>query len=407
MEERAPLIVFNAIRKPDGIAHGEDESRRSSLATAVEEIPETPCKELRPERKDRFEGVRTCLCKVRTPILVVVLSILVVWATNVVGITYLSNIIYRACQMPGVPTIASQFPMGLCSLAPPSDQTFAKVLDAQVKYEKIFKYIEKRATLPDRMTETAKRVDTKVDQSSFDEERSETPTIYSLESKFFHSAEFSHAVLDLGSFLKQAKETAQRLVVANQVAKASLQALISKKTRWKFLNTDPFRTWEVSKIHDGLTETSMEQIILVIDRAEVARKKIEDLEDGIQTTETSTVYGHFPARDFSVHLQEAHALLEIVRDGTEKIKNDISKAQKHCRFFKKASHTDKQKMELESMITIWTNQLDHNIRLLGEALKGPRFVEATASSKTFGTIDPLFTTTPSLTPSLSPTSFDT
>ncbi|KAF7534514.1 hypothetical protein G7054_g6184 [Neopestalotiopsis clavispora] len=441
MAERALILLFNAIfksnvitsdqaRRPscnisiDRIRAGsifsaaestdqeifeedaEDQSRRSSLATAVEEIDEAPCKEAPSEHRNRFEGVRQCLYKIRNPILVGVLSILVVWATNFVGITCVSNIVYRACHMPIVPTIAAQLPMSLCSLAPPSDQTFVKVLDAQVKYEKIFKYIEKRTSLPERMTEATKRIDAQVDESSLETE-SETPTIYSPEHDFFHNAELSHAVLDLGSFLKQAKETAQRLVVANQVAKASLQAVKSKKTPWKFLTTDPFRTWEVLRIHDGLTETSIAQIALVVDRAEVARNKIQVLETGMQANGASSASRQLSMEAFSALLQEAHALLEIVRDGTENIKNDILEAQKHCRSLKKASQKHTPRIALESMIAIWTNQMDCNIRLLGEALDGPPAVEVVSSSKTFGTIDPLFTTTPSLRPSLHLLSPDT
>ncbi|KAF2995133.1 hypothetical protein E8E14_001867 [Neopestalotiopsis sp. 37M] len=427
MAERALILLFNAIFKSNAITSetksaakagsifslaestaqeifeedAEDQSRRSSLATAVEEIDEAPCKEPPSAHRNRFDSMRQCLYRIRNPILVGVLSILVVWTTNFLGMAHVSNIVYRACQMPIVPAIAAQLPMGLCSLAPPSDQTFVKVLDAQVKYEKIFKYIEKRASLPQRMTDAAKRVDSIVDvESSLDKTENETPTIYSPEHDFFHNAEFSHAVLDLGSFLKQAKETAQRLVVANQVAKASLQAVKSNKTPWKFLNTDPFRTWEVLKIHDGLTETSMAQIALVVDRAEVARNKIEVLEAGMQANQASSASRQLSMQTFSALLQEAHALLEIVRDGTEKIKNDIFEAQKHCRSFKKASQKSTPRTALESMIAIWTNQMDYNIRLLGEALDGPPAVEVVSSSKTFGTIDPLFTTTPSLLPSM-------
>lgn len=363
------------------------------MATAAEEIQDAKDEELHLRRNLPLLHTGERLYHARNPIIVGLLSILVLWAATSIGMTQFSDVVYRACQLPVVPAIASQLPLGLCDSAPLTDDTFTKVLDAQVRYEKIYRYVEKRASLPDKMTEAAKRAD--ADESTSSETDGGASDGLSSKISFLHGADYSHAVLDLISFLKQARESAQRLVVADKVAKSSLNALLSTKERWTFLKTAGYQKWQVMRIHDALAETSVAQIALVISGAEVARKKIEILEDAMYSMERGAGSEQSPVQDIIAHLQEAHALLELVTDGTEKIRDDLLEAQRSRRgLSKRASRRGAHKMALESMVAIWGGQMCRNVKLLGQALDGPRVVDVASSSKTFGTIDPLLTTTP-------------
>lgn len=364
------------------------------MATAAEEYQDAKEDELPSRYSQSLVHAGERLYHARNPIIVGLLSILVLWAATSIGMTQFSDFVYRACQLPVVPAIASQLPLGLCDSAPLTDDTFTKILDAQVRYEKIYRYIEKRAGLPDKMTEAAKRAD--ADESTSSEKDGGTSDNLSTKNNFLHSADYSHAVLDLTSFLKQARETAQRLVVADKVAKSSLNALLSTKERWTFLKTAGHQKWQIMRIHDALAETSVAQISLVIGGAEVARKKIEILEDAMYGMERGAGSDQSPVQDIIAHLQEAHALLELVKDGAEKIRDDLLEAQRSRRgLSKRASRAGAHKMmALESMVAIWGGQMCRNVKLLGQALDGPRVVDVASSSKTFGTIDPLLTTTP-------------
>lgn len=362
------------------------------MATVAEEIRGARDDELHSRHNQPLGHAGERLYHARNPIIVGLISILVLWAATSIGMTQFSDVVYRACQLPIVPSIASRLSMGLCGSAPLTDETFTKVLDAQVRYEKIYRYVEKRASLPDKMTEAAKRVDS--DESTSPEKEGDASTGISPKNNFLHSADYSHAVLDLTSFLKQARETAQRLVVADKVAKSSLNALLSTKDRWTFLKSAGYRKWQVVRIHDALAEISVIQIALVIGGAEVARKKIEILEQSMHSMEKGAEAEQSPVQDIIAHLQEAHALLELVKDGAEKIRDDLLEAQRSRRSLKRGSRAGAHKMALESMVAIWGGQMCRNVKLLGEALAGPRVVDVASSSKTFGTIDPLLTTTP-------------
>ncbi|KAK6209415.1 hypothetical protein LQW54_006268 [Pestalotiopsis sp. IQ-011] len=374
------------------VEDSEDGSRRSSMATVAEDIHDARDDELHSRHNQPPVRTGERLYHTRNSIIVGIIAILVLWVATSIGMTQFSDVVYRACQLPIVPAIASRVPMGLCDVAPLTDETFTKVLDAQARYEKIYRYVEKRASLPDKMTEAAKRAD--ADESTFPEKDGGASDSLSPKAGFLHGADYSHAVLDLTSFLKQARETAQRLVVADKVAKSSLNALLSKKERWTFLKTAGYQKWQVVKIHDTLAETSVIQIALVIGGAEVARKKIEILEQSMHSMEKGAEPEQSPVQDIIAHLQEAHALLELVKDGAEKIRTDLREAQRSRRSIKGGSRAGAHGMALESMVVIWGGLMCRNVKLLGEALAGPRVVDVASSSKTFGTIDPLLTTTP-------------
>lgn len=363
------------------------------MAAAAEGIQDAKDEELHLRHNQSLLHTGERLYHARNPIIVGLISILVLWAATSIGLAQFSDVVYRACQLPVVPAIASRLPMGLCDVAPLTDETFTKVLDAQIRYEKIYRYIEKRTSLPDKMTEAAKRAD--ADESTSPDKDGGTSDSLSPKTSFVHGADYSHAVLDLTSFIKQARETAQRLVVADKVAKSSLNALLSTKERWAFLKTAGYRKWQVMRIHDALTETSVAQIALVVGSAEVARKKIEILEDGMYGMERGAGSEPSPVQEIIAHLQEAHALLELVKDGAEKIRDDLLEAQRSRRSLsKRGPRAGAHKMALESMVAIWGGQMCRNVKLLGQALDGPRVVDVASSSKTFGTIDPLLTTTP-------------
>ncbi|KAK9775016.1 hypothetical protein SCAR479_08290 [Seiridium cardinale] len=373
-----------------------DVSRRSSLATADGSNYGDTGEIVNKEHSGLLPDLTQLALRFQLPILAAVISYLALWALNSGGFAKVCEIRHHACQFPMVPAIASHLPIDLCSLPPLPESTFVKILEAQSKYEKIFKYVDKRAGLPDKLIETARKADA-YQLGPLDEAKEHTPQ----KGLFSHSADYSNVILDLGSFFKQVRETAERLVVANKVAKASLQSAASKDTRWLCLDAARCQTWEVVKVYDTLISSSIAQIKLVVESTDIARKKVEVLEQGIESSDKNTESGLDDANyieEISNHFKDAHALLELVKDGAGRIRDDLTKLQKTKDSPSDGSLTAGKLSSIESKIALWTAQLEARMRSLEETMQGMRSIEATSASKTFGTIDPLIILTSAFTP---------
>ncbi|KAH8202892.1 hypothetical protein TruAng_002945 [Truncatella angustata] len=368
-------------------------SRRSSLTSIHVESPDTTVETSSTDHTQKLSGARQFLARTRIPFIVGIVSYLALWVLDSTVATGISGLLYHACSISTIPIMTVYLPIDLCGIPRIGDSTFNKLLDTQTKYEKIFKYVNKRTSVFDKLTETAKRADMEM---LLDERNGGQNDL------FGHSADFSNALLDLGSFFKQVRESAERFVIADKVTKASLKAMTLGNSRWSVLQSERRQLWKAVNIHDTLVESSLAQVGRVIQSSDTAARRFEVVESfihGVDRSSSSTGASPSPIREISDHIKEVHALLGLVRDGAEKIRDDLRRLQRTgFTSTRSQSSLDGKQTSLESSAARWVVQLEARIFSFENILQGTGIATAVASSKTFGTIDPLLIMTSTLSP---------
>ncbi|KAI1840555.1 hypothetical protein JX266_013219 [Neoarthrinium moseri] len=348
----------------------------------------------------------------RAPVIVGIASCLIIWALRVGSIAMISESVQGLCRLPVLSVIGAQGPVNVCNTDPTPELQFMGVLQAHSQYERIYKYVDKRSNLPEKLAGLARNIDqfSMVPQLGA-KDAAESPLKRLL---LLFSTDCSHAVLELSSFSKQVIETGERLLMSEKAAKGSLDSVQHQQWNWYHHLTRHHTGKGISRIYGDMISASLEHIQNIIDSANTAILRLDSLEKvvleiqdivgtgdsashqgavGLDTTSETSVpspihgYSKEPSslQEVLEICKEARASAEVAKERAEKIWHDLKKLQYVPRWVRRDPRN--QQRTLESSVDIWSRQLATQMDSFATMLQGIKTPDQTTVSKRAGTLD--------------------